>query len=77
MKLVYVFLFVGSLMAHGHDYPEVFDVTKGIVRRNWGLTKENSGIKFQTMWFTNKEACEAFKSLFYKEQAAECILYSK
>lgn len=71
MRFMIFFLISFSIFSHSHEW----DVTKGLVRRNWALTKEIDGIKVRTMWFTSKDMCEAFKNVHYKDQKAECILY--
>lgn len=75
MKLLLCLFFVGNLFAETLPTTWIHDVTAGIIKRNWALTKEADGIKYRTMWFTNRDACEAFKKTHYKEQAAECVIY--
>ncbi len=55
-----------TILADNHDW----DVTSGIVRRNWSLQKN----KLHVGWFSSKEACDTWRKLFYKESEMECIL---
>jgi len=71
MKFIIFLTICLSVFPHSHEW----DVTSGIVRRNWALTKEVDGIKVRLAWFRNEEACNVWKNLYYKDQKAECILY--
>lgn len=60
-----------SLFADSHK--EEFDVTSGIVRRNWSLKKSDGSSDFHIRFFTSKETCETWLKLFYY-QNSKCEL---
>ncbi len=65
MRIFLFTLMISNLFATHHDY----DVTSGIVRRNWSLKKEVQGSQFHIRWFSSKEACETWKDLFHYENS--------
>lgn len=63
------FLFIIFLLSTS-SFAEEWDVTSGIVRRNWSLSVSGNHLA----WFTNKMACESWAQLFYRDRETNCVL---